>query len=127
MKYLTADDIERLHLQIIEASGGSLGIRDRGRIESVIASQKQEVFGTVLYETVFDKAAALIRGIIGDHPFVDGNKRTGTMSGLLLLELNGFDMSAVTDKELEDFAVHMATKKPSIEQIATWLRQHTKK
>jgi len=125
MKYLTADDIERLHLQIIEASGGSLGIRDKGRIESVVASQRQEVFGSVLYKTLFEKAAALIRGIIGDHPFVDGNKRTGTMSGLLLLELNELDMSGLSDQELEDFAVYVATKKPSIDEIAVWLEKHS--
>lgn len=127
MQYLTVDDVERLHLQIIDASGGSHGIRDHGRIQSAVASQKQAVFGQELFKTVFDKAAAMARGIIADHPFVDGNKRTGMMSALLFLEYNKVDMNAVDDKSLEDFAVKVATKKLSVEQISRWLEDHSKK
>lgn len=125
MRFLTTDDIERLHLQIIEASGGSHGLRSHGRIEATVATQEQAVFGKEVYGSIFEKAAALIRGIVQDHPFVDGNKRTGIMSGLLLLELNNVDMSKITDEELEDFAVEIATKSLSVEQIASWLQQHT--
>ena len=125
MKFLTNDDIERIHIQIIDASGGSQGVRDSGRIHAAVASQKQEVFGEVLYKTIFDKAAALLRGIIADHPFVDGNKRTGVMAALVLLELNGVDMYALRDKELEDFAVQVATDNLGTEDIATWLQQHS--
>jgi death on curing protein len=126
MKFLSVDDIERLHLQIIDASGGSHGIRDEGRIKAAVSTQQQAVFGKELYISAFEKAAALIRGIIQDHPFVDGNKRTGLMSGLLLLELNKIDTSSLTDKELEDFAVNVATESLGIPEIAAWLEAHTK-
>lgn len=126
MKYLTLLDIELIHIQIIDESGGSQGVRDRGRIESAVAGQSQEVFGELLYKTVFEKAAAMAKGIIADHPFVDGNKRTGMMSALVFLELNSIDMSPLTDKQLEDFAVSIATDHLSIGQIATWLKSHSK-
>ena len=114
-------------MQIVDASGGSHGIRDSGRVASAVAAQSQEVFGEVLYKTVFEKAAALTRGIIADHPFVDGNKRTGMMAALLLLELNDINMSGLEDKELEDFAVRVAIEKLDIPDIAVWLEAHSQK
>lgn len=112
-------------MQVIDASGGSGGTRDRGRLEAAVAAQTQNVFGQDVYETFHHKAAALCRGIIGDHPFVDGNKRTGIMTALLFLESNNV-VSEIADKELEDFAVQIATDHLSVDQIANWLRAHTK-
>ena len=89
MRTFKVDDLEIIHIQIVDASGGSQGTRDRGRLEAVVASQTQVVFGQELYPSLYEKAAALCRGIIADHPFVDGNKRTGIISALLFLERNG--------------------------------------
>ena len=125
MKFLTLDDVELIHMQIIDASGGSQGVRDRGRVESALASMRQEVFGKALYPTIFDKAAVLLRGIIADHPFVDGNKRTGIMVALVLLNLNGKDTSKLADKDYEDFAVKVAVDRLSVDDIANWLKIHT--
>lgn len=126
MKRLTVDDLSVIHIQIIDISGGSQGLRDKGRLESVIASMHQEVFGkVVLYPTIFSKAAVLMRGIIADHPFVDGNKRTGMMSALIFLNLNNFDTSMLKDQELEDFAVQVAVEHLDIETIAHWLKAHS--
>jgi death-on-curing protein len=126
MKLLTVQDVQLIHMQIIDASGGSQGTRAVDRIESAVAAQNQEVFGTQLYPTVFEKAAAMVRGIVADHPFVDGNKRTGIMVGLTLLNLNGKDTSSIDDKELEDFAVKIATDHLSVADIAKWLERHTR-
>lgn len=126
MRYLTEDDIERLHIEIIDTTGGSNGIRDRGRIKSAVSAQKQVFFGKELYKTIFDKAAVLTRGIITDHPFIDGNKRTGILSGIMLMELNGYDMSRLRDRELEEFAVYVAVHKPDIPTIAAWFKRYSK-
>lgn len=125
MKYLTLQDLELIHMQIIDASGGSQGVRDRGRLEAALAAVKQEVFGEELYPTIFEKAAVLMRGIIADHPYIDGNKRSGTISALVLLNLNGVDTSNLKDKELEDFAVQVAVEKLDIPKIAEWLQKHS--
>ena len=76
-----------------------------------------------MYSTEITKPAALIRGIIGDHPFTDGNKRTAILAGLTLLELNNYHFDA-TSGELEDFAVRIATDHLSIADISGWLRAH---
>jgi death-on-curing protein len=127
MKFLSLDELELIHIQIIDASGGSQGTRDRGRLESALAAQRQEVFGESLYPTIFEKAAVLVCGIIADHPFVDGNKRTGMVATLVFLNLNGFDTSKLQDKELEDFAVQIAVEHLEIPVIAAWLKAHSQK
>jgi len=124
MRYLSLKDLLLLHEQIIDASGGSAGVRDYGRLESAVAAQEQEVFGRAVYGTLFQKAAAIARGIIADHPFIDSNKRTGIMAALLFLEANGSDTSLITDLELEDFAVKIAVEHLAVPEIAAWLEAH---
>ena len=111
---------------IIEATGGDIGLRDLGRLEAAIATQTQSVFDEELYPGIIAKAAAMIRGIIADHPFVDSNKRTAILNSLVFLELNGFKFIAKTG-EIEDFTVEIAIKHLDIPQISEWLNIHIKK
>ena len=124
MNSLNLEHLLEIHALVVEATGGSAGLRDLGRLEAAIASQTQNVFGDELYPTIFDKAAAIIRGIIADHPFVDGNKRTAMLAGLTLIELNGLHFKTQSG-EIEDFAVRIATDKLDIPSIALWLRDRT--
>ena len=126
MKWFTLQDLELIHMQIVDASGGSQGVRDSGRLESALAAMRQEVFGEELYPEIHEKAAVLLRGIIADHAFVDGNKRTGMMSALIFLNYNGYDTSELADKELEDFAVQVAVEHLDVPTIAAWLRAHSR-
>ena len=75
IQYISLEEILRIHFQVIEDYGGSHGVRDEGRLKSVVNAPKQEVFGEEQYSSLFDKAAVYLRNIIGDHPFSDGNKR----------------------------------------------------
>lgn len=124
MTALSLEQVLELHVLALQESGGGEGLRDLGRLESAVASQSQEVFGEPLYVTVHEKAAALCRGIIGDHPFVDGNKRTAMLTALTLLSVNNCKIH-IKEGELEDFAVCIATEKLSVEEIAKWLEEHS--
>lgn len=124
MHYFTIEDVLLLHFKIIDDYGGSHGVRDEGRLHSVVAAPQQEVFGEQLYPTPFEKAAVYIRGIIADHPFVDGNKRSAITIGVILLARRHYTMTA-TPKELEDFAVHVAVDHLDIPHIAAWLKAHS--
>ena len=126
MKIINIEQLLQLHVVVIKETGGSNGLRDLGRLEAALATQTQEVFGEELYKTIFEKAAALVRGIIGDHPFVDGNKRTGILAGLTFLDINGFRFVAKSG-ELEDFAVKVAVDKLDVLAIAEWLEKNSKK
>ena len=123
MSCLTLEQLLEIHAIVVEATGGGTGLRDLGRLESAIATQTQNVFGQELYPTVVDKAAAVIRGIIADHPFVNGNKRTAMLSGLTLLDINSM-VFRIQAGEIEDFAVEIATKQIDVPQISAWLKLH---
>ena len=123
MTFLTLEQLLEIHTLVIEATSGSTGLRDLGRLESVIATQNQNVFGEELYPSIADKAAAIVRAIIADHPFVDGNERTAMLTGLTFLDMNKINFSANTG-EIEDFAVEVATKHLDVPQISSWLKQH---
>jgi len=124
MTVLTLEQLLELHAVVIAETGGAEGLRDLGRLESAIAAQTQNVFGEELYPGLPDKAAALIRGIIADHPFVDGNKRTAMLVGLTFLSLNGVALK-FKKGEIEDFAVAIAVQKLDTAAIARWLRRHS--
>lgn len=82
-----------LHERLIGLYGGPGGLRDRGLLESALARPRQ----LRAYDEradVIDLAAAYTAGIIRNHPFVDGNKRTGFLVGVLFMELNGFRLTA---------------------------------
>ncbi len=125
MKLLTLEQLLQIHALVVNSTGGSTGLRDIGRLESAIATQTQNVFGEGLYPSVIEKSAAIIRGIIADHPFIDGNKRTAMLVGLTLLKTNNVRFVAQAG-EIEDFAVKIATAKLDVPAIALWLREHAK-
>ena len=124
MIVLTLEQLLEMYALVIEVTGGSTGLRDLGRLEAAITTQTQNVFGEELYSKIVDKAAATIRGIIGDHPFVDGNKRTAMLTGLTFLSVNGITFAAKPG-QIEDFAVEIATMQIDVPQISSWLQEHT--
>ena len=124
LTYLSLEEILRLHFQIIEDYGGSHGIREEGRLKSVIDAPKQEVFGAEQYPSLFGKAAAFLRNIIGDHPFSGGNKRTAVTVCGIFLNRNGKKLTA-SPEALEEFTLRVATERLDVEEIATWLEDNT--
>jgi len=126
MQYIEAEEILLIHHQLIERYGGSHGTRNLSRIESVVLAPSQHVYGDEQYKTIFEKAAVYARNIIADHPFYDGNKRTGITTTAMFLEKNGYCLKAKKG-EIENFAVEIAISKLSINDIARWLETHTTK
>lgn len=126
MHYLSVEEILRLHFQVIKDFGGSHGVRDESRLKPLVDVPRQAVFGQEQYPGIFEKAAVYLRNIIGDHPFIDGNKRTAvTVCGIFLMR-NGYKLT-VSPKELEDFAVQVATQKLDVPSIAAWLKARCSK
>jgi death-on-curing protein len=124
LKYLSLEEILRLHFQVIQDFGGSHGVRDENRLNSVVGAPKQVAFGQEQYVSLFEKAAVYLRNIIGDHPFSDGNKRTALVVCGIFLARNSHP-TAASPKELEDFTVQIAADHLSISDIATWLESHS--
>lgn len=114
------------HDKIIAETGGSQGIRDFGLLDSALNRPAHSFGGVYLYETIFEKAAALIHSLLLNHPFVDGNKRTSTFLAYRFLLINNYKMET-TNKELVKFALNIESKKLNLERIAKWLKSHSKK
>lgn len=126
MKYLSVKDVLLLHNMAVDESGGSHGLRDLGLLESAVERPKASFGGQDLYPNIFLKAGALIHGLLRNHPFVDGNKRTSMFSAMTFLEINGYQFDA-RQKEVVNFALKVENEKLEVEEIAKWLKMHTKK
>lgn len=124
--FLTFEQVLAIHDNQIETYGGSHGIRDLALFESAIMRPQTTFGGKDLYPSIFEKAAVLMHSLIMNHPFVDGNKRTGTVSALIFLEINRFRI-AVDQNELVDVSLEVALKKMNVKGVATWLEKSSKK
>ena len=125
MKYLYPKQVLYLYQQIIQQSGGTLGLRDEGLLESAIYRPQASFGGQDLYPDLFSKTAALGHSFISNHPFVDGNKRVGFEAMRLMLRLNGYDIHASLEAKY-DFAMDIAKGKRTEQAIADWLKQHSR-
>jgi death-on-curing protein len=125
MQYFRLEEILQLHYLVVKDFGGLHSIRDEGRLKSVVEAPMLEAFGVEQYQTVHQKAAVYARNIISDHPFVDGNKRSGITCMAVFLGRNGVILGA-RPKDLEDFAVKVAVDYLNVDQIADWLQLNSK-
>ena len=120
------EEILKLHEASINYYGGAKGIRDIGLLESAIARPFQTFDGEDLYPTSFDKAAALGESLIINHPFIDGNKRTGFLA--ILTFLLDCDLSVNANKEdAYNFTIQISTGEIKFEEIVLWLKNNTEK
>lgn len=122
MKYLYPHQVLYLHRRVIEVSGGSQGVRDQGLLESAIYRPQASFGGADLYPDIFSKAAVLGHSIIKNHPFVDGNKRTGLEAMRLSLRINGWDLRTNEDAKFK-FTIEVASD-PAMDEprMAEWLK-----
>lgn len=118
------EDILNLHKYSIQKYGGSEGLRDLGLLESAIARPFQTFGGEDLYPSVFEKAAALGESLIINHPFIDGNKRTGAVAMAALLEDEGLVFSA-EEKDFYNFVISISTGEKKFDEIVEWLKENT--
>lgn len=123
IRYLTVREVLRLHALVLEQSGGSVGIRDRGALESAVAQPTATFGGEDLYDTLPKKAAALAFSLVRNHAFVDGNKRIGHAAMEVFLTLNGFTINADVDDQ-EDVFLALAAGNVSREMLIEWVEAH---
>lgn len=124
-RYLTISEVLELHALLIKESGGREGVRDRGSLESAIAQPQMTFGGEDLHPTVIEKASALGFSLILNHPFLDGNKRTGHATMEAFLILNSWEIEATIDEQ-ENIILGVASRKVDRETLTQWLREHTK-
>ena len=123
MKTLDKKKIIILHSQIINATGGSDGIKDENMLESAINAPFQTFAGEDFFPTIYQKAARLGFGIVSNHPFVDGNKRTAAHAMVTFLETNDIEIRYTND-ELSEIFLAIADDKARYEDLLSWIIEH---
>lgn len=121
MTYLTAEQILFLHARLVAETGGSHGVRDLSMLLSAVGRPQASFDDQDLCPDLFTKAGALMDSLIRNHPFVDGNKRTGIAAAALFLRINGYWLEA-TNGELEKFTLEAAQSQHTTDEIAAWLQ-----
>jgi death on curing protein len=125
LEFLDLHDVLRVHHDQIERYGGEDGVRDLGLLESAVAMPQAGFGGQYFHEDLFEMAAAYLFHIAMNHPFIDGNKRTGTAAALAFLDLNGVEDTAGED-ELVAMVLEVAEGKAGKKEIAAFLRKHSR-
>jgi death-on-curing protein len=110
----------------MKRSGGALGVRDLGGLESALAQPRMTYGGEEFYPEIGAKAATLAYSLIMNHPFVDGNKRLGHAAMEVFLVLNGFELHA-DDDEQESAILNLAASRLSREEFTIWVQGHIRK
>jgi death-on-curing protein len=117
IKYLTLEEVLKMHDVFIAKYGGLKGVRDLNLLMSAIETPKAAMFGNDLYPTIYDKAAAYLYHLVQNHPFNDANKRTGFGAAYLFLQANKVPI-LLSDESFESLVIEVAQGKVTKEEIA---------
>ncbi len=121
--FLTLDEVLALHADQVARYGGDPGIRDIGLLESALATPRARFGRTFLHGSVPEMAAAYLFHLVGNHPFVDGNKRIGLAAALAFLGLNGLWLEVDPD-QLTEFVLRLARGEATKAEAAEFIREH---
>ncbi|HWB21085.1 MAG TPA: type II toxin-antitoxin system death-on-curing family toxin [Phycisphaerales bacterium] len=122
-RFLTVDDVLRLHVIAIQDQGGDPTVRDLKLLESAVAQPAQVFEGQFLHADIPEMAAAYAFHICKNHPFIDGNKRAGVAAMIAFLSDNGWKFEAHVD-EAEAAILQLASSPLSKQAFTEWLRKH---
>jgi death-on-curing protein len=121
--YLSTQQVLFIHMRVVEETGGDPRLCDLGLLKAAVARPRAAFAAADLYPDALSKAAALLESLVRNHPFVDGNKRTGIAAATLFLLRNGQRLN-IDNVELERFTLAVARSELTVGQVAAWLRIH---
>lgn len=122
---LTEKQVIAMHDKLIAVTGGEGGLRDMALLESAVNAPFQGFGGVEPYSSTLQKAARLCVGLVMNHPFVDGNKRTGTHAMLTFLRINGVELKYTKD-ELLSVILEIAAGEKKYDDLLQWTIAHQK-
>lgn len=122
MRFVSKAQVLAIHAEELAMFGGGNGLRDDGLLESALARPRN--LHAYTEATIPDLAATLTFGIVMNHPFIDGNKRTGFLAGFVLLHLNGWDMN-IPEQEVVVTILSLAAGEIDEEQLTDWFTRNS--
>ena len=124
-KFLSLAEVLEIHQDQVTRYGGDPGIRDLNGIKSALGMPAATFGGEILHPDIIAMAAAYLFHITGNHPFVDGNKRTGTVTALVFLDLNEYELSAPED-DLTYMVMAVASGQLDKDEVTRFFRKCAK-
>ena len=124
VEFLTLDEVLSLHADQVARYGGSTLVRDVGLLESALAMPAAAFGGELLHSSLAEQAAVYLFHLVKNHPFDDGNKRTGLVAMLAFLGLNSRRLEA-PDDDLTDLVLGVAEGRVTKAEVAVFVRRHT--
>jgi death-on-curing protein len=125
IRYLTVTEVLELYRQVMDKTGGTVGILSIDALESAVAQPRATFDGKDLYPSVVEKASALGYSLVMNHAFVDGNKRIGHAAMEVFLILNGFQVLAEIEVQ-EKIILDLAAGNLERDEFTHWLQEQTK-
>ena len=123
-EFLSLAEILQIHRDQIERYGGASGIRDLGLLQSALAMPAAGFGGRYLHQDLFEMAAAYLFHLIQNHPFVDGNKRTGAVAAIIFLLVNDIELEA-DEEDLEKVVMEVAEGNMTKAVVADFFRDNS--
>jgi death-on-curing protein len=124
-RFLSLARVLQIHRSSIDTYGGDPGVRDMGLLESAIAQPRASFGGQYLHEDIASMAAAYLYHLVMNHPFVDGNKRTGAMAAFVFLDMNKIDLRAL-EPEFQNLVLDLAAGKLDKADVIAFFKKHVK-
>ena len=122
--WITREECLAIHEMMLAQHGGGASVRDEGLLESALAKPRNRfAYSSSSYPQL---AASYAAGIILNHPFLDGNKRTGFMVAAVFLEVNGYEITATEESVVEN-TLGLAAGKLKERDYAAWLKENSRK
>jgi len=122
--FLQIEDVLLIQADQVNLYGGACGVRDMGLLDSAVANPQAAFGGEFIHADIFEMAAAYVFHIVQNHPFLDGNKRTGLAAALVFLDTNGIQIEAPKGS-LYDLTIAVATGQAGKAEIAEFFRSRT--
>jgi death-on-curing protein len=122
-EFLEITDVLRIHEDQVLTYGGSTQLRDAGLLASAVAMPRASSGGVYLHADLIEMAGAYLFHLVSNHPFIDGNKRVGTVAALVFLDLNGIE-TEIDDDELADLVLALARSEIGKAEVVSFLRKH---
>jgi len=119
---ITLQDALLFHKILISGSGGPEGLRDEGLLESALQRPFSGFGDNFFYPTIEEKSAAVVESIVTNHPFLDGNKRSGYFLMRIFLLQTDKDIKASEDEKY-DFIIDIASGKLEFKEILNWINE----
>lgn len=117
------ETVLEIHTVLVKTFGGAAGVRDIGLLSSAIERPFSGFGNDLFYLTPEEQAAAIIESILVNHPFVDGNKRTGYVLMRLILLQSKKNLIATEDEKYL-FVIDIASSKLKYDEIVAWIKSH---